>query len=220
MMIAIAEKPRQDTRKQANDRFLEMLPRIQRRADFAFRRVPPEQKDEWVQEVVANAYVAFVGLVERGKASAAFATPLANYAIRRVLAARQVGSRLSSGDVLSPQARSLDGIVVESLDTFDEAQGGWRATLVEDRRAGPAEIAAARIDVAAWFRSLSPRNRRIAKILAMGESTSGVASQFRLSCARVSQLREELKASWENFHEEHGRPLGEALRRGGMALGA
>lgn len=49
MMIAIAEKPRQDTRKQANDRFLEMLPGIQRRADFAFRRVPSEYRLEWVQ---------------------------------------------------------------------------------------------------------------------------------------------------------------------------
>lgn len=85
-------------------------------------------------------------LVDRGKASIAFATPLANYAIRRVLAARQIGSRLNSGDVLSPQARSHYGIIVESLDTFDEAEGEWRATLVEDRRAGPAEIAAARID--------------------------------------------------------------------------
>jgi hypothetical protein len=37
--------------------------------------------------------------------------------------------------------------------------------------------------------------------LAMGESTSGVARQFNLSSARISQLREELKTSWERFHE-------------------
>jgi hypothetical protein len=199
MMIAIAKKPRQDTKKQAHDRFLEMLPGIQRRVAFAFRGVPSEPRLEWIQEAVANAYVAFVELVDRGKASLAFATPLANYAIRRVLAARHVGSGLGSGDVLSPYARSNYGIIVESLDTFDEAQGEWRATLVEDRRAGPAEIAAARIDIAAWLRSLPRRNRRIAKILASGESTSAVASQFHLSCARVSQLRGELEASWQEF---------------------
>ena len=122
MMIAIAEKPREDPRTQANDRFLEMLPKIRRRALFAFRSAPSEHRTELVQEAVANAYIAFVRLVDRGKANAAFATPLANYAIRRVLAARLVGSGLSSGDVLSPQARTIYGIVVESLDTFDDEQ--------------------------------------------------------------------------------------------------
>jgi hypothetical protein len=78
-------------------------------------------------------------------------------------------------------------------------QGDWRAALIEDRRAGPAEIAAARIDLAAWFRSLSRRNRWIAKSLATGESTCGVAKQFNLSSARISQLRGELEASWLDF---------------------
>ena len=123
MMIAIAEKPRQDPRKQANDRFLEMLPKIRRRAQFAFRSAPSEQRAELVQEAVANAYVAFARLVERGKEGTAFATPLANYAIRRVLAVRLAGSGLSAGDVLSCALRLGSGIVVESLDTFDDEQG-------------------------------------------------------------------------------------------------
>ena len=202
MMITIIGKPRQDPRKLANNRFLEMLPKIRRQAQFAFRRLPPEHKAESVQEAVAIAYIAFVQLVERGKTSAAFATPLANYAIRRVLAARLAGSGLIAGDVLSRAARFSSGIVVESLDTFDEAQGDWRGALIEDRHAGPAEIAAARIDLAAWFRSLSRRNRRIAQTLATGESTFGVARQFNLSCGRVSQLRGELEASWRDYQGE------------------
>jgi hypothetical protein len=202
MMIAIVGKPPQDPRKRANDLFLEMLPKICRRAQFAFRRLPSEHRAELVQEAIANAYVAFVRLVDRGKEGAAFATPLANYAIRRVLAARLVGSGLSADDVLLRAARFGSGDVVESLDTFDEAQGDWRAALVEDRRAGPAEIAAARIDMAAWFRSLSRRNRRIAKSLATGESTCGVARQFNLSSARISQLRGELEASWRDYQGE------------------
>ena len=202
MMIAITVKPRQDPRKRANDQFLEMLPKIRRRAQFAFRCTPSDDKEELVQEAVANAYVAFVRLVDQGRANAAFATPLADYAIRRVLAARLVGSGLSTGDVLSRAARFGSGIVVESLDTFDDMQGDWRAALVEDRRAGPAEIAAARIDLAAWFRSLSRRNRRIAKSLATGESTCGVARQFNLSSGRISQLRGELEASWQDYQGE------------------
>jgi hypothetical protein len=198
MMIAIGKKPHADPRKRSNDRFLEMLPKIRRRAEFAFRCLPAEQREEQVQEAVANAYVAFVRLVDRGRADAAFATPLANFAIRRVLATRLVGSGLSADDVLS-RASYGSGIVVESLDSIDEAQNKWRAALIEDRRAGPAEIAAARIDLAAWFRSLPSRNRRIAESLAVGESTCGVARQFSLSSGRISQLRGELEASWRAY---------------------
>jgi RNA polymerase sigma factor (sigma-70 family) len=206
-MIAITKPLHQDVKAQENDQFLDMLPRILSQARRAFRQLRPEHKDELVQEVVVNAYCAFMRLVHRGKAHIAFATPLANYAIRQVIAGRRVANKPSLRDVMSPPIHS--GIVVERLDVFDEVQGQWRQVLVEDRRATPAEIAAARIDVAAWLRSLSPRNRRIAKNLAMGETTTDVARKFNLSRPRVSQLREELKASWEKFHErgqQHARP--------------
>ncbi len=207
MMIAIVERLKRDPRKAANDCFLKMLPAIRRQALYAFRRLPSELKAELVQAVVASAYMAFLRLVEHGKANAAFATPLASYAIRQVRAGRQPGSRLSTVDVLSRSARFGSGDVgagnaVESLDTFDDTQGDWRAALVEDRRAGPAEIAAARIDLAGWLRLLSRRNRRIAKSLARGESTGDVARQFHLSAARISQLRTELEASWWAYQGE------------------
>ena len=184
-----------------------MLPAIRRQAGYAFRRLPSELKAELVQAVIASAYMAFLRLVERGKLDAAFATPLASYAIRQVRAGRQPGSRSSTVDVLSRSARFGSGNfgagnVVESLDTFDDTQGDWRAALVEDRRAGPAEIAAARIDLAAWLRLLSRRNRRIATSLARGESTCDVARQFHLSAARVSQLRGELEESWLAYQGE------------------
>jgi RNA polymerase sigma factor (sigma-70 family) len=209
-MIAITKPVHQDVRVQENDRFLEMLPKIRSQARLAFRRLRPEHKDELVQEVVTNAYCAFAALVRDGKADVAYATPLANFAIRRAIAGRQVGSKPNHGDVLSPHARSAYGIVVERLDAFDEELGEWRAALVEDRHATPADVAAARIDVAAWLRSLSPRSRRIAKTLAMGETTTEVARKFNVSRPRISQLREELKASWERFHERGQQHMGRA----------
>jgi hypothetical protein len=200
-MIVITKQVHQDVKDQENEQFLDMLPRILSQARRAFRQLRPEHKDELVQEVVVNAYSAFVRLVRRGKADVAFATPLANFAIRQVIAGRRVADKPRLRDVLSPQAHSANGIVVERLDRFDEKQCEWRQVLVEDRRATPADIAAARIDVAAWLRSLSVRNRRIAKTLATGETTTDVARKFRLSRPRISQLRDELKASWEKFHE-------------------
>jgi peptide subunit release factor 1 (eRF1) len=212
-MIAITKQLHQDVKDQQKEQFLDMLPRICSQARRAFRQLRPEHRDELVQEVVANAYCTFVALVRRGKADVAYATPLANYAIRQVLAGRRVASKPSIRDVMSPQARAAHGFAVERLDVFDEKQSQWRQILVEDRRATPADIAAARIDMAAWFRSLSPRSRRIAKSLAMGETTTDVARQFQLSRPRVSQLREELKMSWEKFHERGQQHVGQALQR-------
>jgi hypothetical protein len=199
-MIASVQANRpQVLRQQHREQFVNMLPRIRSQARLGFRQLRREHQEDMIEEVIANAYCAFVRLVHRDKASIAFATPLANYAIRQVIAGRRVGSKSNIHDVTSPYARSAQGIIVERLNTFDRAQGEWRAALIEGRRATPADIAAARIDMAAWFRSLSLRNRRIAISLAMGESTSEVAQRFGLSCARVSQIRGLLKANWERF---------------------
>ena len=100
-MITIAKPLHEDVKAQENHRFLEMLPRIRRQASVAFRRMRPDHKDELIQEVVANAYCAFVRLVDRGKADVAYATPLAKFAIWQVTAGRQVGTKPNLRDVLS-----------------------------------------------------------------------------------------------------------------------
>ncbi len=74
--------------------------------------------------------------------------------------------------------------------------------LCEDRRAGPAETAAARLDLADWFRKLSPRNRRIARALALGEQTNVVAQRFGLTAGRISQLRAWFRNHWEQFQAQ------------------
>jgi hypothetical protein len=84
-MIAITKQPRQTATAQENEQFLNMLPLIRNQARLAFRGLQAEHKDELIQEIIANAYCAFVKLVRRGKASIAYATPLTNFAIRQVL---------------------------------------------------------------------------------------------------------------------------------------
>ena len=179
--------------------FLTMLPRIHRQARRAFGHLDVEGRDELVAETVAFAYCAFVGLARDGRLQLAFATPLSNYAIRRVCAGRRAASRMNRNDALSRHARRINGLRISRLERRDEVSGQWSRLLVEDRHAGPAETAAARIDVAAWFRTLSTRNRKIAKALAVGEGSSAVARRFGLSCGRISQLRSFLYESWERF---------------------
>ena len=70
------------------------------------------------------------------------------------------------------------------------------------RWARGAGVAICHIDCAEWLRWLTARLRRIALALARGETTKGAAEQFGLSPARISQLREWLKKSWEAFQGE------------------
>lgn len=182
-----------------HDRFLQMLPAIHEEASVAFRGEKPELKEELTAEVVANTYAAFVRLVERDKEHLAYATPLAHYAIRQVRVGRRVGTKLKVRDALSPANRS---ITVERLDRFDRETREWKEALVEDKHAGPADTAAARIDLAAWLSGLNRTKRQVARKLARGETTGAVARMCGLSAGRVSQLRRELAESWDSFQGE------------------
>ena len=71
--------------------------------------------------------------------------------------------------------------------------------LVEDRTTTPAQTAAARIDIAAWLLTLPKKKRRIAALLATGETTKRTAMKFHVSLGRFSQMRRELQKDWQAF---------------------
>lgn len=152
--------------------------------------------------VAAYSFVAYGRLVERGLAARAFASALARFGIAQVYSGRRVGVRLNIRDVMNQSRQERHQCVVQSIYRWSDADGTWREQIVEDRRSTPAEIAAARLDIAAWLASLSPRLCAIATTLAIGESTSEVARKFRVSAGRISQLRRELEKSWRRFQGE------------------
>ena len=182
--------------------FEALLPTIRRQAGIAFRAESPEAREELIEETVANCLIAYARLFALGKQDRAYPSALARFAIAQVRSGRRAGGRLRIGDVLSPYAQRSKRFHVERLDSFDEQEGQWQEALVEDRRAGPAEVATSRIDFAAWLRLLSTRTRRIALTLAAGETTGGAARKFGVTPGRISQLRQCLKASWERFQTQ------------------
>ena len=201
-MITITRHARQKPRAQRwNDRFLELLPTIQKQAEYAFRRIPAELREELVQETIASTYAMFLRLCRKGKTDRVYATPLTKFAVRHVRTGRRSGSRCNSLDITSP-ACGQKTVVIERLDRFDHHRGQWLDVLIEDRTAGPAEMAAARIDWAAWLSSLSRRHRLIACSLAVGETTGATARRYRISPARISQLRTWFRENWNQFHGE------------------
>ncbi len=179
--------------------FESMLPAIKRQAKHAFRGVRRELREELVAEVIASSFVAFRRLVERDKADLAYPSVLARFAIQQVRVGRRVGSKLNVRDVTSHYCQVVKGVRVQRLDGADDHRGCWEDIVVEDKTATPADIVATRIDFSAWLKSLGRKRRRIAKVLATGETTKETAKKFKLCPGRISQIRSELRDAWHEF---------------------
>lgn len=182
--------------------FLEMLPRIKRHAEYAFRRWSAEAREDAIQETVANAMTAYIRLAERGKLDLAYPAVLARFAVAQIHDGRRVGAKQSVLDVMSAYSRRKKGFCLESLDRFDKVEGEWIEAVVEDDRTSIGDQVAFRIDFPRWLGLLTRRDRRIAEALAAGYGASEVAARFGLTPGRISQMRREYLESWREFHGE------------------
>ena len=141
-------------------------------------------------------------LAEQGRADAATPTSLAKYAVAQIRGGRRVATPLNIKDVSSEYCQQRKGVRVRSLQRWDHRSEEWTEMVVEDRHSTPAELAAFRIDFRAFLKSLSRRDRRVALKMARGHATSWIAKKFKISAARVSQLRRELDEAWQEFQGE------------------
>ena len=176
-----------------------MLPTICQHARIAFRYYNPDAREEAVQTVVCDACVALARLAELDKLDLAYATVLARYGVARFKHGRVTGGHLNCKDAMSPYCQRLKHITVERLDQYSEEDQSWSQALVEDKTAGPAEIARTRIDFDGFLHSLPRRHRRIAQYLSLGNRTSEAARKFGVSQGRISQLRRALERSWKDY---------------------
>jgi hypothetical protein len=180
--------------------FLSFLPKIVRHAKLAFRHLRGQDYQDAIQETVANALVAFVRLVHRGKMNLAYPTVLAKYAVAQINDGRRVGNSLNCSDVLSSYCQRLKDLTVERLDRHEkDVENEWCEVLIEDKTAGPFDIVRTKLDFESWLRSLPQRDRKVAQFLSLGNRTSDAAKKFNVSQGRVSQLRRELQESWNDF---------------------
>jgi hypothetical protein len=181
--------------------FMKLLPAIREQLRFALRKLPRDERAEAMAECIANVALTYAKLFEQGKLDVAFASSLATFAVKQYFSGRRVGNRLNIDDVSSAYCQRQRGFRISSLD-HHAANGEWRQPLVEDRRTGPAEIAAARLDIAAWLDQLPRLKRGIAETLATGETGAETAKIFRVTPGRVSQVRRELEIDWALYHGE------------------
>ena len=200
-MIAISKKRRCSLTSVPtwHAQFEAMIPIIEAHAKIVFRHWNPDAREEAIQETICNACQAYARLVELKKTDLAYASVLARFGVAQTREGRKVGNKLNVRDVSSAYCQQRKNIVLERLDRHDSEEDTWAEILVEDKNAGPAELAATRIDFSAWLKTLKPNTRKIAKFLSLGNRTKDTAQKFGISACRVSQLRLELKAAWEAF---------------------
>jgi DNA-directed RNA polymerase specialized sigma24 family protein len=169
------------------------LGQIDSAIDFQFRhrRWSRQRREDNLAEARAATWAAWHGLLRRGKDPVAVGVAgiVAN-ACRALRNGRAVGANRSVGrgamDIHHWKARRATGLRVVS---FEEA-GDWRDCLGTDRRYGPADEAAFRVDFAAWLALLPPRRRRVAELLAEGMGTGEVAGRLGVTAGAISQARE------------------------------
>lgn len=194
--------------------FLEMLPEIRRYACFAFRAFRTEAKEEAVAETIANVFVAFNRLMEQGKETKIYASVLTRYAVAQIRSGRKVGKSLNFNCVLSNAAQQKHGLHIDRLDYCAKC-GEWFEFIVEDRRTPVPDQAAFRCDFPGWLDTLSPQKRQIAEKLAVGDTTSEVALECKVSPGRIRQIRRELDDSWREYHGDlEGSPQSNVVTTG------
>jgi len=204
-------------------RFEAALPAIDRTLSYLFRRWPRGRRDEAIADARAACWHAWYGLLRRGlDPRSVGVTGLAANAARYVRNGRRLGCGTPgrANDVLDPGVRRRHGFNVVSLDRDAERELGpgsdaWRDWLAEDNKATPADQAAFRLDLQEWLDRLPARKRKVAELLSEGHDGVVVARLLGITPGRVSQVRDELWASWRAFQGAgRGRPTAGGGRDG------
>jgi len=176
--------------------FVIMLPEIEQKLRLAFCRLDPEAREDAIEEGVVHSLLAYVRLDKQGRADVAKPSSLAWYSSRQVKRGRPACGRMNGKEPLSRYGQISNEITIERQTS------NWIDAIVEDKRAAVADQVAAKMDVGAWFATLTKQMKEIAKDLAFGCSTSEVAKKYGVTAGRISQLRRVLEESWAAFQGE------------------
>jgi hypothetical protein len=190
-----------------------VLPKVLTHGRVYFRHLRAERREECVAEMVALSWKWHRRLAERGKDATRFPTAIASFAGRAVGGGRRLAGMDRSKDVLSPLAQRRTGFAVGKLPECSTLDGNPLDEALHDiTKSPPDEMAAFRLDLPRWLATLGTRDRRIAQDMALGFRTQELAAAYRLSAARISQLRRQFHHSWRLFQ---GEPPAPAPRAGG-----
>jgi len=203
-MIASVASLSASSLDQVQSDFLTVLPRITHHARCYFRHVRcHHRKSDFVSEVVSICWKWWVRLVQLGRNPGRFVSALAAYAAKAVGTGRRVCGQERAKDVMSPVAQQRHGFSVQTLPHGSTLNTNPLSEALTDNTVSPVpDQVQFRCDFPEWLGTHSPTNRIIAIEMAWGERTKALARRFKISPARVSQLRREFQRDWRQFTDD------------------
>jgi hypothetical protein len=188
-----------------HDQFVtRIMPAVERHARVYFRHLRcPHAKQDAVADATALAWRWFVRLTERGKDTAQFPSAIAAFAARAVNAGRRVCGQEKPRDVLSRIAQKRHGFAVETFPNRSTLAASPLMEALRDNTQAPVdEQVCFRIDFPEWLATLGARDRQIVTDMAMGDRTHELAERYRVSEARISQLRRTAHDEWDRYERD------------------
>jgi hypothetical protein len=197
--------------------FLRILPRIERHARIYFRDVQcAAKRQDLIADIVGLSWAWYRRLMTKGKDASRFVSALARYAARAVRCGRKLTGQEKAKDVLSSVAQKRHGFHVESLPAstrtslekiYSEVHGqqkrdAWEERLRDNTLTPVIDQANFRLAYPQFVRRLSRHDRRMARFLSLGNSAKDAAWEFKLTPARITQLRQQWCRDWHALHDE------------------
>jgi hypothetical protein len=170
-----------------------VLPVVRAYAYQAFAAFDPDRRAECVAEAVSAAFVSFVSLLKRRRASKVTPGRLAYFAVKHVRSGRHVGgSQNGAQDGMTPR----NGRSPVRFGTIEDLPYVLQDALVDNTQPPVPEQAAFRIDFSAFLAGQPEKKQEVAMLLAQGHRAKDVASAVGVSPGRVTQIRQELHEEW------------------------
>ena len=110
---------------------------------------------------------------------------------------------ISAKDAMNQHTWRRRGFTVQALPECETLT--WNPimnALADHGQADVADHAAFAVDWEMFLAGLSPRDKRLALLLATGEQARIVARELGLSCGRVTQIRQQLMHRWRAYQGE------------------
>jgi hypothetical protein len=193
---------------------MQLLPKIETHASIAFRdiRCPAARADK-TAEMIALGWRWLLRLHQRGKDIQGFRMVLVFFLARAVKAGRRLAGQEKGKDVLNERCQRRHGFRVERLPASTSTSHDYLYATPHGQRLNDAfeerlkdnmvtpilDQVQFRIDFASWLASLTPRERRIIESMSIGERTTDLATMYKVTPGRISQLRREFADDWHRF---------------------
>ena len=200
--IAKAAKVTPQTDAEADAKYVELAPGIRNYVRKRFEECrDPNSLDELVQSVQVYSWESIRSLARKGRLCDAYATVLANYGIRKYLTGRVGGIPSNSTDVLGERCKYLNRAKVKNYGLCEHVTDSFESeATANDGRYPVHRTVGLKIDFFEnWLTKQTPRDQRIIKDMAMGETTNDLARKYGVSAASISQYRRKYAESWYAF---------------------